>query len=185
MILIVGLGNPGKDYESMRHNIGFIVLDKFAEILIRKTQYHKFNSSVIGSYYDEKKIVLLKPLTFMNNSGIAVSAVYKYFDKNIESILIIHDDLDIDFGEIRLKLGGGTGGHNGLESIVRSLGELEFDRLRFGIGRPPGRKSASKFVLTNFKKSETSDVEINVLRAVDAIKDYITCGIQYCMNKYN
>jgi len=185
MILIVGLGNPGKDYESNRHNIGFIILDKFAEVLDRKTQYHKFNSLVIESYYDRKNIVLLKPLTFMNNSGIAVSAVYDSFDKNIESILIIHDDLDIDFGEIRLKLGGGTGGHNGLESIVRRFEELEFDRLRFGIGRPPGRKSASKFVLSNFKKSETSDVEINVVKAVDAIKDYITYGIKYCMNNYN
>ena len=185
MILIVGLGNPGEEYKFTRHNIGFIIIDKLAEILDKKIQYFKFNSSIIESFYSKKKLLLVKPLTFMNNSGGAVSSICNFYKSQIKSILIINDDIDIELGEIRLKANGGTGGHKGLESIVRSLGNASFDRLKFGVGRPPGRKDAASYVLDEFKKSEACEVEISIQRSVDAIKDYIINGIEYSMNKYN
>ena len=185
MILIVGLGNPGDEYKLTRHNIGFVIIDKLAEILGKKTQYFKFNSSIVESRYIKRKLLLVKPLTFMNNSGEAVTSIYNFYKSQIKSILVISDDIDIELGEIRLKVNGGTGGHKGLESIVRSLGNANFDRLRFGVGRPAGRKDAASYVLSEFKKSEASEVEFSIQRSVDAIKDYIVNGIEYSMNKYN
>ena len=185
MILIVGLGNPGREYEQSRHNIGFMVIDKFLEILDVGKLSRKFNSLTTEITCSGKKILIQKPFTFMNNSGAAVLKACKYYKDNIDSILVVHDDLDIEFGEIRLKSDGGAGGHNGLESIIAALGNGNFDRLRFGIGRPPGRKDPSDFVLSSFKKSEKSELEFLADRAVDALKDYIEYGIQYSMNKYN
>lgn len=185
MILIAGLGNPGEEHRLTRHNIGFLVIDKFAEVLDRKKDYHKFNSSIIESSYNEKKLLLIKPLTFMNNSGNAVASVYNLFRDEIDSILVISDDIDIKLGEIRFKVNGGTGGHKGLESIVRCLGNADFDRLRFGVGRPPGRKDAADYVLEEFKRNEISEAEVSIQRAADAVKEYVVNGIEYCMNKYN
>lgn len=186
MILIIGLGNPGNEYELTRHNIGFVVFDKIVENLEGSgIQYHKYESLIIENCYLDKKITLLKPLTFMNNSGSAVIQFYRNFSDEIESILVIHDDLDVEFGQIKLKAGGGTGGHNGLDSIIRKLGSCDFDRLRFGIGRPAGRKDASDFVLAKFKKIELAELPFLVDKSVEAVKDYISRGIDYTMNKYN
>ncbi len=185
MILIAGLGNPGEEHRLTRHNIGFLIIDKFAEALDRKKDYHKFNSSIVESSYNGKKLLLIKPLTFMNNSGNAVASVYNLFKDEIDSILVISDDIDIKLGEIRFKVNGGTGGHKGLESIVRRLVNVDFDRLRFGVSRPPGRKNASDYVLEEFKRNEISEAEVSIQRAADAVKDYIVNGIEYCMNKYN
>jgi len=185
MILIAGLGNPGEEHRLTRHNIGFLIIDKFAEALDRKKDYHKFNSSIVESSYNGKKLLLIKPLTFMNNSGNAVASVYNLFKDEIDSILVISDDIDIKLGEIRFKVNGGTGGHKGLESIVRRLVNVDFDRLRFGVSRPPGRKNASDYVLEEFKRNEISEAEVGIQRAADAVKDYIVNGIEYCMNKYN
>jgi len=185
MILIIGLGNPGEEYGQTRHNIGFKILDKFSEetgILVRIS---KFNSILIKSEYAGKALLCVKPCTFMNNSGSAVLKVIKHFEDKIESTITIHDDLDIEFGEIRLKSGGGTGGHNGLESIVKKLGRSDFDRLRFGIGRPPGRKDPADFVLSKFKRSEIRELDSIISISVEALKDYIENGINYAMNKYN
>lgn len=185
MFLVVGLGNPGKEYEYTRHNIGFIVLNRFIENLDSKKEYPKFSSLVTESLYKDKKLLLLRPLTFMNNSGFAVASAYRFYCSEIESILVVHDDIDINFGEIKFKAGGGTAGHKGLESIVRSLGNLDFDRLRFGVGRPPEGVEASEYVLSEFKKNQKDEVELSVRRAIEAIKDYLEYGIAYCMNKYN
>ncbi len=185
MILIAGLGNPGKEYEFTRHNIGFKIIDKFADSLEKKSCYRKFNASVIESFYNNHEIIILKPQTFMNSSGSVVASVYLYFENQISSILIVHDDIDIEFGEIKLKAGGSTGGHKGLESIMTSLGRNDFDRLRFGVGRPPGKQDPADYVLEEFDKNEKEEIEIGVLKAVDIIKDYITEGTEYTMNKYN
>src|SRR4030067_1386325 len=151
MILIIGLGNPGEEYGQTRHNIGFIILDKFSEETGILAQVSKFNSILIKSEYAGKALLCVKPYTFMNNSGSAVLKVIEHFEGKIESTIVIHDDLDIEFGEISLKSGGGTGGHNGIDSIVKKLGRSDFDRLRFGIGRPPVRKDPADFVLSKFK----------------------------------
>lgn len=185
MILIIGLGNPGEEYARTRHNIGFIVLDKFNEETGIKNKITRFNSIIIKSEYAGKNLLCVKPFTYMNNSGSAVLQVIRNFESEIESIIIIHDDLDIAFGEIRFKSGGGTGGHNGLESIAGKLGHADFDRLRFGIGRPPGKKDPADFVLSKFKRNEVKLLDSVISTCVDALKDYIENGIDYAMNKYN
>jgi PTH1 family peptidyl-tRNA hydrolase len=185
MVLIVGLGNPGKSYEFTRHNIGFRIVDKIAGSLEKKKIYRKFDSSVTESIYNRKKIILLKPQTFMNNSGTAVDLCCRFFGKKINSILVIHDDIDIDFGEIKMKSGGNTGGHKGLESIVEKIQDHDFDRLRFGVGRPHGRQDPADYVLDEFRKSEREEVEIGIMRSLDIVRDYLKEGIEYTMNKYN
>jgi len=185
MILIVGLGNPGKNYEFTRHNIGFRIADRFAGKLERKSCYQKFMSMVIESSYSSHRVIILKPQTFMNKSGEAVSLCSGYYKDKVKSTLVIHDDIDIYFGDINLKRGGGTAGHKGLESVAASLGSYNFDRLRFGVGRPPGRQDASDFVLKEFSRKEKGEVEVGIEKSVDIIGDYITGGIQYVMNKHN
>ena len=140
---------------------------------------------IVESSYNDQKLILLKPQTFMNNSGTAVALCYRFFENQISSMLVIHDDIDIMFGEIKIKKGGSTGGHKGLESIAENLRNYDFDRLRFGIGRPPGRQDAVDYVLEEFSKKEKEEVEIGVQRSVDITRDYLTEGIEYAMNKYN
>jgi PTH1 family peptidyl-tRNA hydrolase len=185
MVLIVGLGNPGKSYEFTRHNIGFRIADKVTDNLEKKKIYRKFSSLVTESTYNRKKLIILKPQTFMNDSGTAVDLCCRFFGKKIKPILVIHDDIDIDFGELKMKSGGNTGGHKGLESIVEKLGSHDFNRLRFGLGRPPGRQDPSDYVLEEFGKREREEVEICIIRSLDMIKDYLEEGIEYAMNKYN
>lgn len=185
MILIAGLGNPGKEYVSTRHNIGFKIVEKFVDSLEDKRCYKKFNSFVAESSYNNHKIIVLKPLTFMNRSGSAVAPCYRFFKGQIDSMLVIHDDIDIEFGELKLKKGGSTAGHRGLESIAAAMGNYEFDRLRFGVGRPPGRQDPADYVLEEFGRKEMEEVEVAVHRAADIIRDYIVRGIEYAMNEYN
>jgi PTH1 family peptidyl-tRNA hydrolase len=185
MVLIVGLGNPGKGYESTRHNIGFRIVDKLVDSLVKKKIYRKFNSLVTESTHNRKKLIILKPQTFMNDSGTAVYLCCRFFGKKISQILIVHDDIDIGFGELKLKSGGSTGGHKGLESIAEKLGSFEFDRLRFGLGRPPGRKDPSEYVLEEFDKREIEEVEVGIVKSLDMIGGYLKEGIEYAMNKYN
>ncbi len=206
MIFIVGLGNPGEKYRQTRHNIGFVIVDAFLNLHQNYSTFIKFNSEISRLIYSQKEILLLKPLTFMNNSGKPVASAMSFYsldntsgnshemqDKNIQDknnktadrLLVIHDDIDIEFGKIRLKRGGGTGGHNGLESISGHLGHSDFDRLRFGLGRPPGTKDPADFVLSNFSRAEKKEIEQCLQVALDAIDDYIANGIDYTMNKYN
>jgi len=185
MILIVGLGNPGVEYSQTRHNIGFIIIEKFLEGTGRDSRFLKFNSELHESEYSSKKLLLAKPLTFVNKSGSAVANIASHYNIDVKKILVIHDDLDIGFGILKLKQGGSTGGHNGLESIVDKLESRDFDRLRFGIGRPPGRMDPAVFVLSRFKKDEVEELDFLIGRSVSAIKDYIDFGIDYAMNEYN
>ncbi|MBM3709158.1 MAG: aminoacyl-tRNA hydrolase [Actinobacteria bacterium] len=185
MILIAGLGNPGKDYENTRHNIGFVVADRLLDDLAVQVTYYKFNAEVFESDYSGKKLLIVRPLLYMNNSGASLKHFITQYSLEIDRILVIHDDIDIDFGKIRLKTGGGTGGHNGLESLVKHMGNADFDRLRFGVGRPPKKIDPAVYVLSRFKRVELKNLFFIVDKAVTSIKDYIEFGIDYAMNKYN
>ncbi|HEX7561153.1 MAG TPA: aminoacyl-tRNA hydrolase [Candidatus Humimicrobiaceae bacterium] len=185
MIFIVGLGNPGKEYQDTRHNAGFILLDRLLEIYGNPKPLSKFNGLVYKQNFSGKEILCIRPKTFMNLSGVTVAGAARHFEDILEKILVIHDDLDIEFGRIRFKTGGGTGGHNGLDSIIKSLGRADFDRLRIGVGRPPGKMDPADFVLSKFKKSEHKELNLTIGLAADAIADYIDHGIDYVMNKYN
>ena len=185
MILIVGLGNPGIKYRQSRHNIGFCVADAFVKDTgICKSPHIRFNSDLKKTEYSGCQILVVKPLSFMNNSGTAVSAIYRHYD-DVEKTIVIHDDIDIEFGQVRLKRGGGPGGHNGLQSIISSLKTDMFDRLRIGIGRPPSGKDPADFVLEKFSKTESRQLTDIVNLSVDALKDYAEYGIDFAMNKYN
>ncbi|MBN1299281.1 MAG: aminoacyl-tRNA hydrolase [Actinobacteria bacterium] len=186
MILIVGLGNPGSKYYGSRHNIGFAILDVLCDSVGNSRGFHlRFNSELRKINYLGSDILLLKPLTYMNNSGSSVAAVDRLYSSEIENILVLHDDIDINFGQIRFKRGGGSGGHNGVDSIIKSLKTTSFDRLRFGVGRPPDDCDASDFVLRKFKKAELQQLDNLLSTAVDAVKDYIEYGIDFAMNRYN
>ncbi|MBN2073754.1 MAG: aminoacyl-tRNA hydrolase [Actinobacteria bacterium] len=185
MILITGLGNPGKEYAGTRHNAGFQVLDRLKDEITCGSVYRKFNSLVCRAEFGEDELVLVKPLIFMNQSGRAVLSFRESLGEQLKSILIIHDDIDIDLGQIKFKKDGGTAGHRGLESIVLNLGNAEFDRLRFGVGRPPGRMDAADYVLRKFGKEELDTVQVTIEKSVEAIKDYVKSGIDYVMNRYN
>lgn len=185
MILIVGLGNPGRDYTGTRHNIGFEIIDSIADSLDSGNSYTKFNSTAFNVAYAGFDLLLLKPQTFMNNSGSAVTAVLKAFPEDIDRMVVIHDDIDIEFGRLKIKSGGNTAGHKGLQSIFEKTGSLDFDRLRFGVGRPPGRMEASDYVLRLFKKGEAAELGFLVGQAVEMVKDYIENGLEHTANKYN
>jgi len=185
MILIVGLGNPGKDYWGARHNIGFAIIDELISGIDSGNKYTKFNSIVVNAKYSDTDLVLLKPQIFMNNSGSAVAAAMKFYKDEISRILIIHDDIDIEFGHVKIKRGGGTAGHRGLQSIIAKTNSLDFDRLRFGVDRPPGRMEASDYVLRKFGKNEIKELDILIKHAAEIIMDYIENGLDYAANKYN
>ena len=134
MIFVVGLGKSGKEYQGTRHNAGFMVLDRILKATGNPKPLSKFNGAIFKQKFYGREILYIKPKTFMNLSGVTVAGAARHYEETLEKILVIHDDLDIEFGRIRLKSGGGTGGHNGLESIIKSLGNADFDRLRLGAG---------------------------------------------------
>jgi PTH1 family peptidyl-tRNA hydrolase len=191
MWLIIGLGNPGRKYTNTRHNLGFVVLDalskKFSIPIKYSTRYYKYGRGVISNH----EVLLIKPLTFMNNSGIAIKeAVNKYRD--MESILIIHDDLDLETGRLKIKKKGSSGGHRGIESIIERLNTGDFLRLKIGIGRPclcQGRQadkiSPEEYVLSNFNKQEKAIIKEAVTRAVDAVAMILEKGVSQAQNSFH
>ena len=183
--LIVGLGNPGKEYELTRHNIGFIVLDNFAI----KAGIEITNSGYRGLYgkgeYLNSKLYLLKPQTFMNRSGESVKEIKNFYKIPSEQMIVIHDELDISLGNLKVKEGGGTAGHNGLESIQACIGDSDFIRLRVGIGKPDMKGKTVKHVLSSFHKDEIDILNETIEKATDAINEIITNGAGSAMNKYN
>jgi PTH1 family peptidyl-tRNA hydrolase len=185
MILIAGLGNPGKEYLLTRHNAGYILIDKLLDNLNIKGRKRKFKSKITFAYFEGKPVLFMQPLTFMNESGFAILQARKFYKNEINKILVIHDDIDLDFKVIRFKKNGSSAGHKGLISILNLNADAEFDRLRIGVGRPPGIKAAANYVLKNFNKQEQKELDLLMQVAIDAIKDYIIFGIGYCMNKYN
>ncbi|MBR5950325.1 MAG: aminoacyl-tRNA hydrolase [Actinomycetaceae bacterium] len=183
MFAIVGLGNPGAQYEKTRHNIGHMVIDELARRVGSQLSAHRATNTrnlaaFLGLPGQGERAILATCNSYMNVSGAPVSSLLKYYDVPPENLIVIHDDLDLPFATLKLKRGGGEGGHNGLKSISQSLGTRDYIRLRCGIGRPPGSQDPASFVLKPFAKAESSDVALMVVRGADAIEDVIMSGLE-------
>jgi len=182
--LIVGLGNPGREYKQNRHNIGFMAVERFAaqhHLSFGKVQ----NKGLVSSgRVGQIPVVLLKPQTYMNNSGDSVSAIVLFYKIPVTNTLIVYDELDLPFGTLRLRGQGGAGGHNGMRSIIQQLGN-DFPRLRLGVGRPPGRMPAAAYVLQNFGKADQPLLNDLLDEAVRAIDTYLHDGIELAMTRHN
>lgn len=185
MKLIVGLGNPGSQHQFSKHNMGFLVLDKLAQRQNISLSQRGFDTRFGKGKIGETTVLLAKPQTFMNLSGVAVRKLIDYFKTNLEDLIVIHDDLDLPFETIRLKTGGGDGGHKGLRSIIDHLGGSEFIRVRLGIGKPPHRAMAEEYVLGCFSEEEMKILPDITSRACDAVEEIISSGIQTAMNTFN
>jgi len=185
IFLIAGLGNPGKDYRHTRHNIGFMVIDHLSNELKIPVKKVKQKSLIGIGKLDNKEILLVKPQTFMNNSGESIAPLMRYYKVPHQNLMVIHDDLDIPFGIIRIRPTGGTSGQKGMKSIIEKLGSQEFPRIRMGIGRPPGHMDPVDFVLENFSKDQLSILENILEDATNAIKTFIIDGLNKAMNTYN
>jgi PTH1 family peptidyl-tRNA hydrolase len=183
--LVVGLGNPGAGYSGNRHNVGFMVADVLAQRMGARFKAHKSRADILEGRLSGERVVLAKPRSFMNDSGGPVSSLRDFFKAPLDRIVVIHDELDLPYGGLRLKLGGGDNGHNGLRSIRRSLGSGEFNRVRFGIGRPPGSMDAAAFVLRDFGTAERKELELNVYHAADAVEALLSEGIERAQNSFN
>ena len=182
--LVVGLGNPGPNYAQTRHNLGFMVADRLAARLGSKFKVHKRSGAeIVTGRLGGRSVVLAKPRCYMNESGRQVGPLAKFYSVSAADVLIIHDELDIEFGQIRLKLGGGEGGHNGLRSVATALGTKDFQRVRIGIGRPPGRKDPAAFVLENFTATERPEVSTICEQAADATELLIELGLESAQNR--
>ena len=185
VFLIVGLGNPGTEYRQTRHNFGFQALEAFADSHQISLKKAKFKAILGEGKSFGKKVILAKPLTYMNESGSAVSALLHYFKLDLEQMLVIHDDLDLPLGTLRLRPEGGTSGQRGMASIIAKLGTQSFPRLRLGIGRPPGQMDPADYVLQRFSKSEEELQKIVLKTSVEAIDCFIQHGLVTAMNRYN
>lgn len=183
--LIVGLGNPGRQHKKNRHNAGFMVVDHLAQRLGVSFSRLEQKSLVTKAEYQGKRLILAKPQTYMNLSGQAVSALVRFYKLPLNHLLIIHDDIDLPFGVLRLRPGGGSGGQKGLQSIIEQLGTQEFPRLRIGVSRPPGHMEAADYVLQDFSKDEAGFLPVVLNRAVEAVLTFVTDGINSAMNIYN
>jgi peptidyl-tRNA hydrolase, PTH1 family len=183
--LVVGLGNPGPGYSGNRHNAGFLVLDLLAQRMGARFKSHKARADVVEGRLAGERVVLAKPRSFMNDSGGPASALRDFFKTPLDRIVVVHDELDLPYGGLRLKLGGGDNGHNGLRSVRRSLGSGDFNRVRFGIGRPPGSMDAAAFVLRDFGTVERKELELNVEHAADAVEALLAEGLERAQNSYN
>ncbi|WP_199725498.1 aminoacyl-tRNA hydrolase [Nocardiopsis sp. Huas11] len=183
--LVVGLGNPGPTYAGNRHNAGFMVVDALARAGNERWKSHKARAEVVETRLDGTPVVLAKPRTYMNLSGGPTAALSTFYKIPVERIVVVHDELDIDFGALKLKRGGGSGGHNGLKSLTASLGGPDYVRVRFGVGRPPGRMDAAAFVLRDFSSTERGELDLNVERAADAVRTVLTDGLDRAQNIFH
>lgn len=185
MKVVLGLGNPGRKYARTRHNFGFLVVDRIAsENHVAVTK--KKHESLIGEWQaDGEKILLVKPQTFMNRSGEAVRQLCRFFSVTAMDLVVIHDDLDLPFGRMRIRPGGGPGGHRGVLSILETLGEGGFFRVRLGIGRPPPGIDPTDYVLQPFSSDESSRLEQVVAKAADGVKCLLAQGSKQAMDRFN
>ncbi len=183
--LIIGLGNPGREYRENRHNIGFMLIDRLAIRLNARMSRLQSKALIASARHDDAKIILAKPQTFMNLSGQAVQGLAHFYKVPLEKLMLVHDDLDLPFGTIRLRPGGGAGGQKGVKSTIQRLGTNDFPRLRLGIGRPPGRMDAAAYVLQDFAKGDEQILSETLDRAADAVFAFVEEGMDTAMNKYN
>ncbi|MEU3656916.1 aminoacyl-tRNA hydrolase [Streptomyces sp. NPDC032161] len=188
--LIVGLGNPGPEYAANRHNVGFMVVDLLAERIGGKfKRAQKAQAQVVEGRMgppgpSSRRVVLAKPMSYMNLSGGPVTALCDFYKVPVDRVVAVHDELDIDYGTLRLKLGGGDNGHNGLKSMTKSMG-AGYHRVRFGIGRPPGRMQVADFVLKDFSSAERKELAYFVDRAADAVECLLAEGLERAQSAYN
>jgi peptidyl-tRNA hydrolase, PTH1 family len=183
--IIAGLGNPGPEYAGNRHNAGYLVVDLLAERIGSRFKAHRTRTEVADGRLAGLPVTLAKPRTFMNTSGGPVAALASFYKVPPDRLVVVHDELDIPFGAIRLKLGGGDNGHNGLRSITRSLGTNEYYRVRFGIGRPPGRMDAATFVLRDFSTTERKELPLLIDRCADAVETLLSKGMAAAQNTFH
>jgi PTH1 family peptidyl-tRNA hydrolase len=185
MKLVVGLGNPGRQYEGTRHNIGFRIVDELARQAGIAFASNKFEAEYGQGNLEGEKVALLKPQTYMNLSGSSVAPAARFYKVGPEDLIVVHDELDLPFGRMQLKRGGGTGGHNGLNSIVERLGSNDFIRVRVGIGRPDNKEKVVGHVLSSFGKEEGKALEELAAKVSDAIRAILREGLPAAMNAYN
>ncbi|MGB2568153.1 aminoacyl-tRNA hydrolase [Micromonospora citrea] len=186
--LVVGLGNPGREYAGNRHNVGFMVADLLAGRVGARFGRHKRAVAEVAEGrlgFGGPKLVLVKPLTYMNLSGGPVVALAQFHKIPADRVIAVHDELDIPYGQLRIKLGGGEGGHNGLRSMSKSLGTKDYVRVRFGIGRPPGRQDPADYVLSDFGAAERKELEFLVDRAADVVESVVSKGVEPTQNAYH
>jgi PTH1 family peptidyl-tRNA hydrolase len=183
--LVLGLGNPGPQYAGNRHNLGLMVLDVLADRVGGRFKSHKARGEVVETRLVGERAVLAKPRSYMNESGGPAASLRDFFKAPIDRIIVVHDELDLDAGMLRLKQGGGDNGHNGLRSLRRSLGSGEFYRVRLGVGRPPGRQDPADYVLRDFSAAERKDLGVLLERAADAVEALIRDGLAAAQNAYN
>ncbi|MEO9138506.1 MAG: aminoacyl-tRNA hydrolase [Jatrophihabitans sp.] len=186
--LVVGLGNPGPKYETTRHNAGFLVLDLLAERIGGRFKTHKASggrTDALEGRLAGVPVVLAKPRSYMNESGGPVNQIARFYKIPVERIVVVHDELDVTFGTLRIKIGGGDGGHNGLRSTTTALGSKEYARVRFGIGRPPGRQDPADYVLRDFAAAERKDLGFEIDRAADAVQAVLSEGVESAQNRFH
>ena len=183
--LLIGLGNPGREYINSRHNFGFMLIDRLTIRLDARGMKMQSNAIVITTHYEERKLILAKPQTYMNLSGQSVQGLAHFYKIPLENLLVAHDDLDLPFGTIRIRPTGGPGGQRGMASTIEKLGTKDFPRLRLGIGRPPGRMDPKDYVLQDFSKDDVKLLPEILDRATDAALTFVTDGLNKAMNKFN
>ncbi len=184
-ILIAGLGNPGREYKRNRHNVGFMVLDRLSALIGEPFRRRRMESLVTEGSLEGRPVMLAKPQTYVNRAGRAIGPLVRYHRLPLSHLLVVVDDLDLPQGILRLRAGGGSGGHNGLKSIEDDLDSQDFPRLRIGIGRPPGRKEPADYVLEDFHEDELEFMEASFDRAIGCIRLFVSAGIDAAMTECN
>ena len=189
--LVVGLGNPGPGYASTRHNAGFMVVDLLADRMGARFKAHRGRADVVEGVFgaagavSRPRVSLVKPKSYMNESGGPVASLRDFFKVPVDRIVVVHDELDLPYGSLRLKRGGGDNGHNGLRSVTKSLGSPDYLRVRLGVGRPPGQMDPAAYVLKAFSSAEQRELPFHVDRAADAVEAVVTIGLELAQNTYN
>jgi PTH1 family peptidyl-tRNA hydrolase len=184
-ILLIGLGNPGREYRDSRHNAGFMLIDRLIVRLNARGMKLQSKAIVTSAVYEGKKLILAKPQTYMNLSGQSVQGLAGFYKLPLDNLIVVHDDLDLPFGTIKMRPGGGPGGQKGVASAIELLGTKDFARLRIGISRPPGRMDPADYVLQDFSRDEKSILSQILDHAADAVLLFVTEGLDQAMNKFN
>ncbi|EJR58864.1 peptidyl-tRNA hydrolase [Bacillus cereus VD115] len=185
MKLIVGLGNPGREYELTRHNIGFMAIDELAKRWSISLNEQKFKGVFGAGFVNGEKVILLKPLTYMNLSGESIRPLMDYYKIDVDDFVVMYDDLDIPVGKLRLRMKGSAGGHNGVKSTISHLGTQEFQRIRMGIDRPKNGMKVVDYVLGRFTSEEIPDVNHSIEKAADACEGWLNKPFLQIMNTFN
>jgi len=184
MLLLVGLGNPSPNSSNNRHNVGFLIIDAINEKFKLSKQKPKFKGLLTTGNINEQKVFAIKPLTFMNSSGICIKELIEYFKINVKDVFVFHDDMDIDIGKVKVKFGGSNAGHNGIDSIDKNIGK-NYSRIRIGIGRPKNNSTGADHVLDNFSNDEKGNVEIVTKNIIESLSILINKDLDLFSSKIN